>query len=618
MLPPLPVSVTAAQLVVSRIVEPPANVPPGQVEPPSDWVYRIVVKNIQLPLPTDLTEYPGTVTVQVVSGASRTSELPAPAYVVRRAYGAPPPLTELATSEFVTATRPDFEGRIGVPLSWPKMAGITHFNVYRVEVPKLLDTRGASLQLAQDLFENETNRAQVKLLGGQLASISAFTLITPVPIAPETDPDAPTRHRWTDRIAAPRDQSYVYRIQPLSAAGNEALWPTDSGNNNENRNRCILVLQKNRDPLLPPAIYELEPLDRSIGVVVRNPLSETVNGLRIYKTSQPSQVNDVRAMTLIHGTISFTHERIQLLPANNGTPARVKFVDEKVQVGTQYFYRVIFVDELGNFSQASEPMAATPRSFAPPAPPTLSATRIAPDTINLAWQADHNEGQVKLQRKRSGEGQWIDLTPDFVAPTDSFVDNSAVGITRSPCSLTRRQRARGFFQHGYYRGLTNMGFWDWLADRIDHFFHDPTDNVNNGLIANPFLVKQTPDPNHYHVGNEFGQIQGTVQRTSTEFWASSEVSLVHVGIKPPEQSLPSFTLAAIINGLLRLVPEGQTAVIPRSDRHPFGKITVNGPAYILESLDTAVDSFKEKLNGDVWIEAGLCLFYPSRTRSRRL
>ena len=37
-----------------------------------------------------------------------------------------------------------------------------------------------------------------------------------------------------------------------------------------------------------------------------------------------------------------------------------------------------------------------------------------------------------------------------------------------------------------------MGFWSWFANRIDHFFHDPTDNVNNGLIANPFLVKQTP------------------------------------------------------------------------------------------------------------------------------
>jgi len=425
---PLPVGLTAAQVVVSRTVEPPANLEPGQVAPPSDWVYRIVVKNVQLPLPTGLTEYHGALTVQVVSFDGGRSELPAPVHVLRRHYETPPPLTNLATSEFVTATRPDFEGRIGVPLSWPKIAGIQQFNVYRVEVPKLLDARGASLQLAQDLLENETNRAQVKLFGGQRASVSAFTLATPVPITPETDPDAPTRHRWTDRVLAPRDQNYVYRIAPLSAAGTEAPWPVDSTNNNDNRNRCILVLQKNRDLLLPPAIYELEPLDRSIGVVVRKPFSASVNGLRIYKTDQASKVADVRSMTLIHGTIPFTHQRIQSLPAENGTPARVKFVDEKVQVGTQYFYRVIFVDEFGNFSQASEPMAATPRSLAPPQPPTLSATRVATGTVNIAWQADHNEGQVKPQRKRSGEGQWVDLTPGFLAPTDSFVDNDAVGF----------------------------------------------------------------------------------------------------------------------------------------------------------------------------------------------
>jgi hypothetical protein len=425
---PLPVAVTGSQLVVSRVVEPPANLAEGEVGVPSDWVYRIVVKNIEMPLPTGLTEYPGTATVQVISGANRQSELPAPDYVLRRAYGAPPPLTELATSEFVTASRPDFEGRIGVVLSWPKIPGVQQFNIYRVEVPKLLHARGADLQLAENLFENETNRAQVKLLGGQLASISSFTLATPVAIAPEIDTEAPARHRWIDRIAAPRDQSYVYRIQPLSALGEEAPWPLDSAVNNENRNRCILVLQKNRDLLLPPAIYELEPLDRSIGVVVRDPRSASVNGLRIYKTDQSAQVADVRSMTLIHGTIPFMHQRIETLPAENGTPARLRFVDGKVQVGVQYFYRVVFVDEFGNLSQASEPMAATPRSFAPPQPPTLSAERTAPDTVNLSWQADHNEGQVKAQRKRSGEGQWLDVTPDWLLPTGTAVDTAAAGI----------------------------------------------------------------------------------------------------------------------------------------------------------------------------------------------
>jgi hypothetical protein len=427
-LPPLPVNVSLNQVVISRRVEPPANLPEGQTGVPSDWVYRIVVKNILLPLPEGLSRYAGAVTVQVISGANRTGELPAPAYVLRGAYGAPPPLTDLAVSEFVTAGRPDFEGRIGVVLSWPKVAGIQQYNVYRVEVPKLLEARGADLQFARDLFANESNRAQVKLLGGQLASIGAFTLITPVAITPETEPEAPARHRWIDRISAPRDQNYVYRIQPLSVIGNEAPWPPDSASDNENRNRCILVLQKNRDQLLPPGIYELEPLDRSVGVVVRNPLSPTLTGLRIYKTDQPANVADVRTMTLIHGTIPFSHERIQSLPAENGTPARLRFVDGKVQVGVQYFYRIAFVDEFGNFSQASEPMAATPRSFAPPEPPALSAERTAPDTVTLSWAADHSEGQVKPQRKRSGEGQWVDVAPDWLSPTGMVVDSAAAGI----------------------------------------------------------------------------------------------------------------------------------------------------------------------------------------------
>jgi len=150
-----------------------------------------------------------------------------------------------------------------------------------------------------------------------------------------------------------------------------------------------------------------------------------------------------------------------------------------------------------------------------------------------------------------------------------------------------------------------MGVWSWFKNRVDHFIHDPTDNVNNGLIANPFLVKKTPVATHYHIGGQFGDVEGDTQRTSTEIWAASDSGLVHVGLEAPDENQPSYALAAIMNGLLRLVPEGKTLVVPRSDRHEAGKIEVNGPAYILESLDTAVDSFRDKLNGDVWIEGGL-------------
>jgi len=133
-------------------------------------------------------------------------------------------------------------------------------------------------------------------------------------------------------------------------------------------------------------------------------------------------------MTLIHGTIPFNHPRIESLPAGNEKPARLLFVDEKVRIGTAYFYRVLYVDEFGNQSQASEPMAVTPRSLAPPAPPSLTVTRTAAATVQLSWSAAHNEGQVKVQRKRSGESQWVDIFSGWHAPTDTAVDTAAGGI----------------------------------------------------------------------------------------------------------------------------------------------------------------------------------------------
>jgi hypothetical protein len=35
------------------------------------------------------------------------------------------------------------------------------------------------------------------------------------------------------------------------------------------------------------------------------------------------------------------------------------------------------------------------------------------------------------------------------------------------------------------------------------------------------------------------------------------------------------------------------------------KVVVKGPAYILQGMPTAVDSFRTRLNADLWIEGGL-------------
>ena len=150
-----------------------------------------------------------------------------------------------------------------------------------------------------------------------------------------------------------------------------------------------------------------------------------------------------------------------------------------------------------------------------------------------------------------------------------------------------------------------MGIWDWFRDKADTFFHDPADNVNAGLIGTPFLVKETPDETHYHVGAVFGDTVGATQNTRSELWASADTGRVHVGFEKFEDGQPSFALSAITNGMLRLVPEGTSAVVPRTDRHEASKVTVQGPAYILEGIDTAIDSFHTSLNADIWIESGL-------------
>ena len=89
-------------------------------------------------------------------------------------------------------------------------------------------------------------------------------------------------------------------------------------------------------------------------------------------------------------------------------------------------------------------MAATPRSFAPPEPPTLTTARTATGTVNLSWQANHNEGQVKPQRKRSGEGA-MDRPHDWLAtPTGTFVDTAATGFVAHRL-LLRDARGRVVF-----------------------------------------------------------------------------------------------------------------------------------------------------------------------------
>lgn len=149
-----------------------------------------------------------------------------------------------------------------------------------------------------------------------------------------------------------------------------------------------------------------------------------------------------------------------------------------------------------------------------------------------------------------------------------------------------------------------MGLWSWLADRLDHFLHDPTDNVNTGLVANPFVVQQTPNAADYAVGAAFGDpAAGGTQRTTIELWASDATSTVHVG-EQTEQGKPAYLLTAAVNGMLTYVPPGQVRDIPGTDRvGPARQVT--GPAYVLRMIPSASRDLAPKLDSDLWILSGL-------------
>ncbi len=420
---PLPPGMTAGKIQVHRTVTARPGRTGGQ-----DWKFQIVIRDFELPMPEGLNRYAGVLTVRAVSMAQRLSSFATPAVVERRVVTLPEPLTELGAGDFIHATRPDFNGRIGVRLSWPKQGDCDRFRIYRLEIKRLLVKRHKDITSYQrlDAEDKAEERAEVKLWGGMQSSVGTYTLITSKAVRPKIDPRNQNRWIWTDRFAAPIGGQYLYRIQPVDRNLRPAPWPSDPEDEDAIRDRCILALQKGRDHVPAPIFYSLEALDRSVGVVIRKPPSPDLAGLWLYKTDCEDCLGDVRSMTLIHGMIPFDHPRIEHLDTGATGVERIRFVDGKVAAGRKYFYRAVFEDRFGNRSEPSVAAGVIPQSFSPPAPPSLALKRVSAVTVRLAWTATHDEGEVRVQRR--GEGKhWENISGSWLNPTGQFTDSNAEG-----------------------------------------------------------------------------------------------------------------------------------------------------------------------------------------------
>ncbi len=98
------------------------------------------------------------------------------------------------------------------------------------------------------------------------------------------------------------------------------------------------------------------------------------------------------------------------------------WVDSTVVGGTQYFYRVIAIDQAGNRSQPSNALSAVPHDRTPPAPPTGLAATAAHRRLHIAWRpSPSSDVQGYYVYRGPSADRLVRLTGQPV-PADTFED----------------------------------------------------------------------------------------------------------------------------------------------------------------------------------------------------
>ncbi len=208
---------------------------------------------------------------------------------------------------------------------------------------------------------------------------------------------------------------------------------------------------------LPAGIdYEADPANASDNARSLNQTAPVVAAFRSGPQSPPAAPTGLTATTASVTAISlqwtdasadetgfalersldgFAWSEIATLPAGSST-----FLDEGLQLGTTYFYRVRAYNSLG-YSTYSNVASASPAELPPAAPTNLNASAISSSLIDLAWtDASLTESGFELQRSLDG-GTW-----DTVATVGANVTTHRdTGLT---ANTTYAYRVRAFSAAG--------------------------------------------------------------------------------------------------------------------------------------------------------------------------
>jgi hypothetical protein len=114
----------------------------------------------------------------------------------------------------------------------------------------------------------------------------------------------------------------------------------------------------------------------------------------------------------------------EFIQAKALSPDSTGFVDQDVQGGTNYYYRLHAMNARGDLGPPSDPVAAHPRGLKPPPTPEKPQAEVGMTRIRLRWQAVPSAGYI-IERRDTASTDWSRLN-ERITPEPRYDDHVGV------------------------------------------------------------------------------------------------------------------------------------------------------------------------------------------------
>jgi hypothetical protein len=222
----------------------------------------------------------------------------------------------------------------------------------------------------------------LRLLAGLPGNEKAFTQLTTAPLSQE-------KNSWPDTLDGRATNRYFYRVAYVDKAQNRSALSLASAP----------LFLPDVTPPKPPVITKVVGGDREITLTWASNREPDLAEYRVYRAESADVAQDIRLMKLMH-----TETVAQGVPGVR--PAEISWTDTTVPGLVTFYYCLVAVDDTGNRSNPSQPVAVRGYDDAPPALPTLSLGWSVPTpaaTAEVSWTSPY---WTRLERRAVGGLIW--------------------------------------------------------------------------------------------------------------------------------------------------------------------------------------------------------------------